>query len=216
MVAQGFGSTFISQILGIPPSRLHYWDKTDVVKPSIRPARGRGSRRLYSYEDLIALEVVVELRESGLPLQRVRRAVRFLKRHYPELQQPLAELTFLTDGKTIFVITPDETRVLDVLKEHFVLSVPIGQIARRIRQEIEEATRPQIEKVRVAGREFTVRIELDPETDWYIAECPDIPGCVTQGRSPAEARHMIQDAIGACLAALSEADTSAEAEAVAR
>lgn len=34
----------------------------------------------------------------------------------------------------------------------------------------------------------------------YIAECPAIPGCVSQGKSEAEAESNIADAIRECLA----------------
>jgi predicted RNase H-like HicB family nuclease len=39
----------------------------------------------------------------------------------------------------------------------------------------------------------------------YIAECPSIPGCVSQGRSEAEAEANIADAIRECLAVRREA-----------
>ena len=35
----------------------------------------------------------------------------------------------------------------------------------------------------------------------YIAECPSIPGCFSQGRSQAEAEANIADAIRECIAA---------------
>ena len=38
----------------------------------------------------------------------------------------------------------------------------------------------------------------------YIAECPSIPGCVSQGRSEVEAEANITDAIRECLAARAE------------
>ena len=38
----------------------------------------------------------------------------------------------------------------------------------------------------------------------YIAECPSIPGCVSQGHSEAEAEANITDAIQECLAARAE------------
>lgn len=212
----GYGSTFISQLFGIPLSRLHYWDTRGIVKPSIRPARGRGSRRLYSYEDIVALEVVTELHASGLSLQKIRKAVAFLRRHFPKVERPLSELTFLTDGETIFVITPDEGKLVDVLKEHFVLSIPIGRIAERVRRQIEENTRPVVETVRVSGQKFSVTVERDPETDWYVASCAEIPGCVTQGKSLDEARTMIRDAIQECLAASREADAVAKEGTAAR
>jgi predicted RNase H-like HicB family nuclease len=38
----------------------------------------------------------------------------------------------------------------------------------------------------------------------YIVECPSIPGCVSQGRTEAEAEFNIADAIHECLAARAE------------
>jgi len=38
----------------------------------------------------------------------------------------------------------------------------------------------------------------------YIAECPSIPGCVSQGVSEAEAKSNIADAIRDCLAVRAE------------
>jgi len=41
---------------------------------------------------------------------------------------------------------------------------------------------------------FTVTISRD-EDGMYIAECPSIPGCVSQGKTEEEAQVNIQDAI---------------------
>jgi predicted RNase H-like HicB family nuclease len=38
----------------------------------------------------------------------------------------------------------------------------------------------------------------------FVAECPAIPGCVSQGRSEAEALDNIKDAIQQCLAVRAE------------
>jgi predicted RNase H-like HicB family nuclease len=45
-----------------------------------------------------------------------------------------------------------------------------------------------------------VTLERD-ETDMLVAECPAIPGCVSQGRTEAEALANIREAIVGCLAA---------------
>ena len=45
---------------------------------------------------------------------------------------------------------------------------------------------------------FTITITRD-EDGMYIAECPAIPGCVSQGKTEAEAQANIQDAIKQCL-----------------
>ena len=46
----------------------------------------------------------------------------------------------------------------------------------------------------------------------YIAECPSIPGCVSQGTTEAEAEANIADAIRECLAARRELGLPATVE----
>ena len=50
---------------------------------------------------------------------------------------------------------------------------------------------------------FLVSIYQD-EDGAYIAECPSIPGCVSQGASQAEAESNVTDAIRACLSVRAE------------
>ncbi len=45
---------------------------------------------------------------------------------------------------------------------------------------------------------FNVTLDRDEDGMW-IAECPSIPGCVSQGQTRAEALANVQDAIVACL-----------------
>jgi predicted RNase H-like HicB family nuclease len=47
-------------------------------------------------------------------------------------------------------------------------------------------------------QKWVVTIEKD-EDGWYIAECPSIPGCVSQGQTEEEALENIKDAIVECL-----------------
>lgn len=45
---------------------------------------------------------------------------------------------------------------------------------------------------------FVVTITQD-EDGMYVAECPSVPGCVSQGKSAEEAEVNIKEAIRACL-----------------
>ncbi|MBE3114213.1 MAG: type II toxin-antitoxin system HicB family antitoxin [Candidatus Hydromicrobium sp.] len=45
---------------------------------------------------------------------------------------------------------------------------------------------------------FIITIFRD-EDGMYIAECPSIPGCISQGKTEKEAEKNIQDAIRECL-----------------
>jgi predicted RNase H-like HicB family nuclease len=52
---------------------------------------------------------------------------------------------------------------------------------------------------------LTITIYRD-EDGAFIADCPAIPGCVSQGASEAEAEANIMDAIRECLAVRAEID----------
>lgn len=45
---------------------------------------------------------------------------------------------------------------------------------------------------------FTITLTQD-EDGVFIAECPAIPGCISQGKTEEEAEHNIQEAIRLCL-----------------
>jgi predicted RNase H-like HicB family nuclease len=50
---------------------------------------------------------------------------------------------------------------------------------------------------------FTITITRD-EDGMYIAECPSIPGCISQGKTEEEAERNIHKAIKECLAVRAE------------
>ena len=47
--------------------------------------------------------------------------------------------------------------------------------------------------------QYPVVIEYDPEDDVYLADCPLIPGCYTDGKTYEEAVEKIKDAIRLCI-----------------
>ncbi|MHB1157990.1 MAG: type II toxin-antitoxin system HicB family antitoxin [Phycisphaerales bacterium] len=51
---------------------------------------------------------------------------------------------------------------------------------------------------------FIITLERD-ETGMIVAECPAIPGCVSQGKTEDEAMQNIREAISACLESRAEA-----------
>jgi DNA-binding transcriptional MerR regulator len=59
--------------------QLDYWARTDLVTPSITPATGSGSKRAYSYGDVLEVKVIKSLLNSGLSLARTRQAVECLR-----------------------------------------------------------------------------------------------------------------------------------------
>ena len=51
---------------------------------------------------------------------------------------------------------------------------------------------------------FVITLERD-ETGMTVAQCPSIPGCISQGKTEAEAIANIKEAIAGCLEARAEA-----------
>ncbi len=97
-MAMVFGRKAVEVLIGVSGRQVDYWASTGVVRPSVKSAAGKGSRREYSFKDLVALKMAKRLKDEGISLQRIRKALAFLRKHFPDLKQPLAELRFLTDG----------------------------------------------------------------------------------------------------------------------
>jgi DNA-binding transcriptional MerR regulator len=134
-----FDSKTASRIVGVSLRQLQYWDEQDFIRPSVRPAEGRGTKRLYSFNDLVCLKVVKDLAHHGFSLQMIRRCLRPLKERAKRTARPSESLRYLTDGEELFVLTNDRQKILDAMKRQFVLSLGIGSLVRELDM---EARRP--------------------------------------------------------------------------
>ena len=54
-VTRGYKGTVASKVAGITYRQLDYWARRQIVEPSITPSHGSGSRRLYSFKDVVIL-----------------------------------------------------------------------------------------------------------------------------------------------------------------
>ena len=70
-----------AEIVGISYRQLDYWARTDLIRPSLAEATGSGSRRRYSYRDLLELRVIKTLLDAGIRLESVREVFTYLRRH---------------------------------------------------------------------------------------------------------------------------------------
>jgi len=191
-----FNSKTVSKILGIPVRVVDYWDRTNFIKPSVHEASGYGSMRLYSFTDLIQFKVAKFLRDRGLSLQKIRKSLNYLRKHLPEIEKPLVQLRFLTDGETIFVLTNKDRVIIDILKKgQYVFVIAIGELINDLKGKTSKITTDRVYMVHVSRREFKVILHTDPEDGGYWVECPELPGCSSKGDSVEEALDMIKDAI---------------------
>lgn len=191
-----FNSKMTAKVVGLSYRQLDYWDKTHFIKPSVREATGTGSARLYAFSDLIQLKIAKTLLDKGISLQKIRKAINYLKKHMPEIERPLAELRFLTDGETVFVLTKNRKEIIDTLKSgQIVFSIAVGDIVGNLRGEVTALQKDRKYSVTVKNKQYNVVLHSDTEDGGYWIECPELPGCASQGDSIEEALEMIKDAI---------------------
>ena len=132
------GRTFSTEqacrLTGLTPRQLGHWEKLGLVVPSARPARGRGSRRAYAFQDVVELRVAKRLLDAGLSLPAVRRAVRELQRVRGSAR-PLAELALVSDGRSVYA-RYGEDWVGALRGGQLMLRVAVGEMADELRGEV--------------------------------------------------------------------------------
>ena len=111
MSEQGFSGSKTASIVGISYRQLDYWARTDLVRPSLAEANGSGSRRRYSYQDLLELRIIKSLLDAGIKLESVRKAFEYLRRH---VDTDIASAHLVISGGD--VILCDGDNLIDVMR----------------------------------------------------------------------------------------------------
>lgn len=106
----GWSGPEVCQIAGITYRQLDYWARTKLAEPQ-RPAAGSGSKRLYSYRDLIIVKVIKKFLDAGLSLQNIRTVVACLGTLGVD---DIAAATLFSDGTTVYLVHTAE-EIVDLL-----------------------------------------------------------------------------------------------------
>lgn len=137
-----FSGKSAADIVGITYRQLDYWARTDLIRPSAVDANGSGTRRRYTYRDLLELKVVKRLLDSGIKLTNVRDVFAYMRDH---VDTEIISAHIVIDGSS--VILCDGENLVDVLRHgQGVLNVlPLAgvkdEVDRRIIS-VEEHTAP--------------------------------------------------------------------------
>jgi DNA-binding transcriptional MerR regulator len=122
--------------------------------PLRRNAGGRGTKRVYSFHDLICLKLVKDLTRYGFSLQKIRRCLKPLRHYVAATTEPADSLRYLTDGDKLFMITSDREKILHAMERQFVLSLGIGNLVRELNGAVARAAIPERRRaLAVAGLE---------------------------------------------------------------
>ncbi len=111
-LAQSFTGKRTAEIVGITYRQLDYWARTDLVRPSITDAKGSGTRRRYSYQDLLELKVIKTLLDAGIRLEMVREAFSFLR---DQLGENISSANLVINGSKSVVVHSGQ-ELIDILQ----------------------------------------------------------------------------------------------------
>jgi DNA-binding transcriptional MerR regulator len=110
-MSAGYSGKRAAEIVGITYRQLDYWARTDLVRPSIADAKGSGSRRQYSYRDLLELKLVKTLLDAGIKLESVRSAFEYLRK---SLGEDVASAHLVISGTSALLVR-DSGELVDVV-----------------------------------------------------------------------------------------------------
>lgn len=132
----GFSGKKTAEIVGITYRQLDYWARTDLIAPSIAKAVGSGSRRQYSYRDLLELKVIKNLLDSGIRLESVREVFTYLR---DNLGEDVTTVNLVISGSRSVLVQSGE-EIIDLLgKGQGVLNIlPLAGVKEEVDARIVE------------------------------------------------------------------------------
>ena len=121
---------------------LNYYARTDLVV-----ATGRTSHRgriKYSYADVVLLSWLFRMKKEGLPVNRFRRGIAYLRKRLPRLYTQPKDMIMLTDGRNLFIKNriEEKTDIAEVLTGpragQYVWAYSIGSLIEEVDRTIQE------------------------------------------------------------------------------
>lgn len=111
--ADGFSGKQAADVVGITYRQLDYWARTDLVRPSLADAQGSGSRRVYTYRDLLELKAIKNLLDAGIKLEAVREVFRYLR---DNLGEDVTTVNLVISGNRSVLVRSGE-EIIDLLRQ---------------------------------------------------------------------------------------------------
>ena len=128
---QGYTGPQVCKIVGISYRQLDHWTTTKLVNSSLRNIKGSGHHRTYSFEDLLKVKIIKNLREAGMSLQKIRQALKALQKLMGS-DSNYSDVTVVSDGQSIYA-SRDEMQFIDILKKgQAVFGISLGPVQEEV------------------------------------------------------------------------------------
>ena len=151
LIAFGDGVYTVRQVArilrsqGVTVHKIKYWlDKGLLDQPIRRGSRGKP--HLLSFEQLLKVRTIQELRTSGFPLQRITPAIRKLSSYLFEhlFDEEWYELEFLPSGKRIAVMD-SRGRAIEVETGQWLMPQALEELSDYLRKTREDWMRREVD-----------------------------------------------------------------------
>jgi DNA-binding transcriptional MerR regulator len=139
-VDEGYRGPQVCQLVGISYRQLDYWARTGLLRPSLAEAQGSGTKRRYSYRDVLELKVIKRLLDAGVSLQAARRAVGCLRE---DLGAELSSANLVLSDTTS-VLAKTDGELVDLLAggQGVFNVVPLSGVVQELAADIVRFERP--------------------------------------------------------------------------
>jgi DNA-binding transcriptional MerR regulator len=135
-----FSTAQVARLTGLSVRQLDHWDRLGFLSPTLRSAAGYGSRRRYSFTDVVRLRLAGRLRASGFGLSEVRRVVDTLRRLDPAKPEISGARLLVSGDKVLWARTDSE--LVDLLHGgQLMLVFPVGEAVADVARAAESLAR---------------------------------------------------------------------------
>ena len=129
-IAEGFSGPQTAELVGISYRQLDHWTTKGLIQSSLADATGSGSRRRYSYNDLVELKIAKKMRDQGIDLKSIARAFEYLR---DQLGGEVASANIVISGGDVLLV--DEEQVLSLLRQGqaaMLTVLPVAGVRREL------------------------------------------------------------------------------------
>ena len=145
---QVYTAADIKRIYKLTQKQIDDLDRSNIIKPSIRPAQGKGSQRLYSFEDLLAFRFIKQLLDARWSMRIIKAAIQNLRTILPD-KDPLRDFVLLSVNGSIIArctIEQGQSLLIDALSQgQLVLPIILSEIREKAMQDVQLLDSPPIQ-----------------------------------------------------------------------
>lgn len=154
----------VSRLFEISEGRLRYWDRSGILSPTGRTGR----KKVYTFQDLIAIRSVKTLLDNGISLQKTRRILEKLKEAIPRSSHPISKLRVMSDAKT--VVVADADREYDADTGQLLLDFDVGTFEQEVVSKLPDKAEEERRKSAYEWYLEGCALDENPETVPYAEE----------------------------------------------